>query len=314
MADRKCVSLKEVIDSFNLEILYAEGDYENIPVTASDVNRPGLQLAGFFEYFNEHRLQMIGMVETAFLHQQTSEHRTEIFDQLFSYEIPALIFARSQEPPPECMEMAKKHGRVILSSDDETSHLVTIMVSFLRQKLAPRITRHGVLIEVYGEGVLITGESGVGKSETALELIKRGHILIADDAVNIRKITKDKLNGTSPKLIRNYMELRGIGVVDISRLFGMGSIKRDADINMVINMEPWRDDAVYDRLGTEEHFTEILGVRVPILTIPVKPGRNLAVIIEVAAMNNRNKKTGHNAAQEFADQISEQMNDGAELE
>ncbi len=184
---------------------------------------------------------------------------------------------------------------------------MTTLVSYLRQQLAPRSTRHGVLSEVYGEGVLILGESGVGKSETAVELVKRGHILIADDAVNIRKITKHKLSGTSPKLIRNYMELRGSGVVDISRLFGMSSIKRDTDINLIINLEPWRDDAVYDRLGTEEHFTELLGVQIPTMTIPVKPGRNLAVIIEVAAMNNRNKKMGHNAAVEFSEQISRNL-------
>ncbi len=307
------VPLQKLIKVMNLKIIYAEGDYQNIPIRSSDVNRPGLQFAGFFEHFDQSRMQLVGLVETTYLKQLTSERRLEIFDQMFQYEIPAMVFARNQVPSPECMEMAKKYGRVILGTEETTSETMSTMVSYLRNKLAPRITRHGVLIEVYGEGVFIIGESGVGKSETAVELVKRGHILIADDAVNIRKITKYKLNGTSPKLIRNYMELRGIGVVDISRLFGMSSIKKEADIDMIIKMEPWRDDAVYDRLGTEEHFTDVLGVQVPTLTIPVKPGRNLAVIIEVAAMNNRNKKMGHNAAEEFATQITNQMNEGAEI-
>ncbi len=307
------VPLQKLIKVMNLKIIYAEGDYQNIPIRSSDVNRPGLQFAGFFEHFDQSRMQLVGLVETTYLKQLTSERRLEIFDQMFQYEIPAMVFARNQVPSPECMEMAKKYGRVILGTEETTSETLSTMVSYLRNKLAPRITRHGVLIEVYGEGVFIIGESGVGKSETAVELVKRGHILIADDAVNIRKITKYKLNGTSPKLIRNYMELRGIGVVDISRLFGMSSIKKEADIDMIIKMEPWRDDAVYDRLGTEEHFTDVLGVQVPTLTIPVKPGRNLAVIIEVAAMNNRNKKMGHNAAEEFATQITNQMNEGAEI-
>lgn len=313
MEDHKQVALGELIREINLKVLYAEGEYKEIPVRSSDVNRPGLQLAGFFEHFDQTRLQLMGLVETTYLHQLTAERRQEVFETMFQYEIPALVIARDQEPVAECMEMAKKYGRVILGTEETTSETMSTMVSFLRQQLAPRITRHGVLIEVYGEGVLILGESGVGKSETAVELVKRGHILIADDAVNIRKITKRKLNGTSPKMIRNYMELRGIGVVDISRLFGMSSIKKDADINMIINLEPWRDDAVYDRLGMEEHFTEVLGVQVPTLTIPVKPGRNLAVIIEVAAMNNRNKKMGHNAAVEFTEQMTSFMTQGTGL-
>ncbi len=307
VGDHKQIALGELLEEFNFKVLYAEEGFENIPIRSSDVNRPGLQLAGFFEHFDQTRLQLMGLVETTYLNQLTRERRKEVFGKMFEYDIPALVIARNQVPVPECMEMARKYGRVILGTEETTSETMTTLVSYLRQQLAPRITRHGVLIEVYGEGVLILGESGVGKSETAVELVKRGHILIADDAVNIRKITKHKLSGTSPKLIRNYMELRGIGVVDISRLFGMSSIKRDTDINLIINLEPWRDDAVYDRLGTEEHFTELLGVQIPTMTIPVKPGRNLAVIIEVAAMNNRNKKMGHNAAVEFSEQISRNL-------
>lgn len=314
MENRYHVLLGKIVQEFNLEVLYAPDGYENIQIKTEDVNRPGLQLTGYFDYFVPQRIQLMGLVETTYLSNLTPEERLTSFEQLLSREIPALIIAHGVEAFPECMEMAKKYGRAILRTPETTSYIMSAVIGYLRVMLCPRITRHGVLVEVYGEGVLILGESGVGKSETAIELVKRGHRLIADDAVEIRRISKRKLMGSAPELIRHYMELRGIGVVDIHRLFGMSAVKKEADIDMVINLELWRDDAVYDRLGVEEQFTSIFDVNVPTLTVPVKPGRNLAVIIEVAAMNNRNKKMGYNAALEFTEQINRHFEKSASEE
>lgn len=304
MESRYSVSLGKVIHEMNLEVLYAPEGYEAIQIRTEDVNRPGLQLAGFFDYFVPQRLQLIGLVETTYLTNLTVEERRTSFERLFSHDIPALIIAHGLDAFPECVEMAQKYGRVILRTPESTTNIMSTTISFLRVALCPRITRHGVLVEVYGEGLLLLGESGVGKSETAVELVKRGHRLIADDAVEIRRINRHKLLGSAPELIRHYMELRGIGVVDVHRLFGMSAIKKDSDIDLIVNLEPWSDEAVYDRLGTDEQFTSIFDVKIPTLTIPVKPGRNLAVILEVAAMNNRNKKMGYNAAKEFTEQIN----------
>ncbi len=307
MASSTGISLGHIIDVFNLEVLYGPEGYRDRQIVIEDVNRPGLQLAGFFDYFDENRMQVIGLVETSYLQRLTRGERRVSFHDLFSYNIPAVIFARSIEPFPECMEMAKQFGRVVLRTQENTANVISNMVAFLHSALSPSITRHGVLVEVYGEGVLLMGESGVGKSETAIELIKRGHRLIADDAVEIRRGVGKRLIGTAPELIRYYMELRGIGIVDIRRLFGMSAVKYDTPIDVVINLETWKEGAVYDRLGAEECFTTLLDVEVPTLTIPVKPGRNLAVIIEVAAMNNRNKKMGQNSALEFAREIEEHI-------
>ncbi len=304
MESRYHVLLGKIIQELNLEVVYAPDGYENIQIKTEDVNRPGLQLAGFFDYFVPQRMQLLGLVETTYLTNLSSEERAVSFDRLFSYEIPALIVAHGLEVFPECIEMAKKNGRTVLRTAESTTNIMSAIISFLRHMLCPRITRHGVLVEVYGEGVLLMGESGVGKSETAIELVKRGHRLIADDAVELRRVSKRKLVGSAPEMIRHYMELRGIGVVDVHRLFGMSAVKKDSDIDLVINLELWRDDAVYDRLGLEEQSTTFFDVEVPSLTVPVKPGRNLAVIIEVAAMNNRNKKMGYNAALEFTEQIN----------
>ena len=304
MESRYSVSLGRVIQELNLTVLYAPEGYQSIQISTEDVNRPGLQRAGFFDYFVPQRIQLLGMVETTYLNNLTPEFRKTSFERLFAHEIPALVVAHGLEPFPECIEMAKKYDKVILGTQESTTNIMSAIIAFLRDELCPRITRHGVLVEVYGEGLLLLGESGVGKSETAIELVKRGHRLIADDAVEIRRITRHKLRGSAPELIRHYMELRGIGVVDVHRLFGMSSIKKDSDIDLIVNLEPWRDDAIYDRLGVEEQFTAIFDVKVPTLTIPVKPGRNLAVILEVAAMNNRNKKMGYNAALEFTEQIN----------
>ena len=303
MESRYYVSLEKIIQELNLTVAYAPEGYEDIRIRTEDVNRPGLQLAGFFDYFVPQRIQMMGLVETTYLTNLTSEERRNSFERLFSYEIPALIVAHDLDVFPECLEMAQKYQRVVLRSPDSTTNLMSALISFLRHMLCPRITRHGVLVEVYGEGLLLMGESGIGKSETAIELVKRGHRLIADDAVEIRRFSKRKLVGTAPEMIRHFMELRGIGVVDVHRLFGMSAVKKESDIDLVINLELWKEDAVYDRLGLEEQTTKFFDVEVPSLTIPVKPGRNLAVIIEVAAMNNRNKKMGYNAALEFTKQI-----------
>ena len=297
------VRLGEIIREFNLEVLCAAPDYENVPLYTVDVNRPGLPLSGFFEHFDTKRLLLIGLTETTFLEGMTPQRRRESFDRLLAYPVPGLIITRGLDPFPECLEMAQKHGRTVLRTKVQTSAFMSALIGSLYNRLAPRVTRSGVMMEVYGEGILLQGESGVGKSEVAIELIKRGHRLIADDAVEIKETNHGTLEATAPELIRRYMELRGIGVIDVSHLFGMGAIKIRQQIDLVIKLEPWDDGAVYDRLGLEDAFTEIMGVKVPAITIPVKPGRNLASIVEVAAMNHRHRKMGHNAALELTQRM-----------
>ena len=297
------VKLGEIIEEFQLEVLCAAPDYENVPLRTVDVNRPGLPLSGFFEHFDTKRLLLVGLTEATYVSGLSPEQRLESFDRLLSYPVPALIITRGLEAFPECLEMARKHGRTILRTQAQTSAFMSALIGSLYNRLAPRITRSGVMMEIYGEGVLLQGESGVGKSEVAIELIKRGHRLIADDAVEIKETNHGTLEATAPELIRRYMELRGIGVIDVSHLFGMGAIKIKQQIDLVIKLEPWDDTAVYDRLGLDGAFTEILGVQIPAVTIPVKPGRNLASIVEVAAMNNRHRKMGHNAARELTERM-----------
>lgn len=301
------VSLKKLTEKVSLDVVYTPKGLEEINVEIAEVNRPGLFLAGYYDYFDKLRLQILGLAEMNFLSGLSAEKRYERLDQLFSQQPPAVIVCRSEElePFPEMLELAQKHGVALLRSNEITCTLMGSLISVLNLELAPRITRHGVLVEVYGEGVLLLGESGVGKSETAIELVKRGHRLIADDAVEIKRNVTDRLVGTAPELIRHYIELRGIGVIDVCRLFGMSAVKDEAEIDMVINLEQWKDGAMYDRLGLENLYTTILDVQVPSLTVPVRPGRNLAVIIEVAAMNNRHKKMGYNAAVEFTKQINQ---------
>ena len=303
MVDTYCVPLKTLAEEFRLEVYFASSDYERIRLTVEDVARPGLQLAGYMDHFEPMRLQVIGNVESSYLLKLSSEQRRQTYDRLFSYRFPALLIARSIEPDPICVEMAKKHNVSILRSKEPTSTIVSAIIAYLKAALAPRITRHGVLVEVYGEGLLLVGESGIGKSEAAAELLKRGHRLIADDAVEIRKVTGSSLMGTAPELIRNYIELRGIGIINVAKLFGMGAVKAENEINLVVNIVPWDPKKVYDRLGLEDQHMEILGVEIPMVTIPITPGRNLALILEVAAMNNRQKKMGYNAALEFTQQI-----------
>ena len=279
------VALTELVKEFNLEVVYASTDYESIRLTVEDVSRPGLQLAGYFDHFEPMRLQILGNVEVSYIQKETPQERAAIFDQFFSYKPPALLYARNFPVDPQCLEMARKHSITILRSGEATASLASSIIAYLRSSLAPRITRHGVLVEVYGEGLLLVGDSGVGKSETALELLKRGHRLIADDAVEIRKLSNASLVGTAPDLIRNYIELRGIGIINVAKLFGMGAVRTENEINLVVNIVPWNTQEPYDRLGLEDQYTEILGVQVPVNTIPVTAGRNLAVILEVAAMS-----------------------------
>ena len=301
------IKLIELIREFDFTAIYAPEGYEDILITADDVNRPGLQLAGFYDFFDNTRIQIVGRIETSFLEGFTSEKRRESFQQLFSRQIPAMLITRNLKPYPECVEMAEKYRTPLLATTVDTASTLGALLSSLKVHLAPRITRHGVLVEVYGEGILLLGDSGVGKSETAIELIKRGHRLIADDAVEIKKVSVRSLVGTAPEIIRHYVELRGIGVVDVQRLYGMGSVKMTEKIDLIINLENWVDGKHYDRLGGDPQYTNILGINVPSLVVPVKPGRNLAVIIEVAAMNNRNKKMGHNAAEELTDKINKMI-------
>ena len=303
MTNMYSLPLTTLVEEFHLEVAYAATDYEKIRITVEDLSRPGLQLAGYFDHFEPMRLQVMGNVEISYIQKLTPEERAVTFDRLFSYKFPALLVARNNPIDPLCMEMAKKHNITVLRSHEATSTIISSIIAYLRAALAPRISRHGVLMEVYGEGVLIIGESGMGKSEAAIELLKRGHRMIADDAVEIRKVSENSLVGTAPELIRNYVELRGIGIVNVAKLFGMGAIKKENEINLVVNIVPWKNGEAYDRLGLEDQYMELLGVKIPMNTIPITPGRNLAVILEVAAMNNRQRKMGYNPAQEFTEQI-----------
>ena len=295
--------LKKMIDELKLETLYMPENGENILISNNDTNRPGLQLAGFYDYFDNKRVQVMGKMEHAYLEGMDSETRKKRFEDLLSYRFPALIITRNLDVFPEMMELAPNYEIPILRTDESTTVFISKLMAFLNLQLAPRITRHGVLIEIYGEGVLIMGESGVGKSETAVELIKRGHRLIADDAVEIRKASNITLVGSSPDNIRHFLEIRGIGIVNARQLVGIGSVKMSEKIDMVVEMELWNPEKTYDRMGVDSHYMTILGVKVPLLTIPVKPGRNLAVILEVAAMNNRQKKMGYNAAKDLLHQL-----------
>lgn len=312
MAERFNVSLDKIISEFNLESIYLPKKAEEIVIDENDVNRPGLQLMGFYEYFNPERIQIIGKMEFAYLSTIDENTRFQRIESLFSQNLPALVITRELPYFDEMLELAKKYSLPLLRSKESTSNFMSGLIAFLNLNLAPRITRHGVLIEIYGEGVLILGESGVGKSETAIELIKRGHRIVADDAVEIRKVSNISLVGSSPENIRHFLELRGIGIINARRLFGMGAVKMTEKIDLIIEMELWDSEKTYDRMGVDNEVISILGVKVPSLTIPVKPGRNLAVILEVAAMNNRQKKMGYNAAQELLENLGLNM-DGKEI-
>ena len=306
MAQKFSVPLKRVIKEFSLEEVFVPENIDEISVSSADLNRPGLQLSGFYDYFDNERIQIIGKNEDSFL--ETFIDRQTRVERLLSQKPPAVVITRGLDVGDHTVELAKKYGVPILRTGEGTSSFMAALIAFLSIELAPRITRHGVLVEVYGEGMLIIGESGVGKSETAIELIKRGHRLIADDAVEIRRVSNKTLVGTPPENIRHFIELRGIGIINARRIFGMGAVKPSEKIDMVINLEVWDQEKVYDRMGLESEETEILGLKVPQVTVPVRPGRNLAIILEVAAMNNRQKKMGFNAAKELLKRLG--MDDG----
>jgi HPr kinase/phosphorylase len=300
--------LSKLVEEFGLEIVHKGRDYDEQMITISDVNRPALQLVGFYDYFEPRRLQVLGKAEVTFLRSMPAEQRRRVFDRLLSYQMPALIFARNMEVFPEVLELSEKHGRTILRADCTTVDLTSRIIGYLNRMLAPEITRHGVLMNIYGQGVLLLGDSGVGKSETAIELLKRGHRLVSDDAVEIRQVS-GSLYGTAPELIRHYIELRGIGVIDIKKLFGMGAVQMETQINLVINLEPWEDGKFYDRLGLEKQTYTMLGISLPYMTIPVRPGRNLAGIVEIATMKNRQMLFGYDDAEDFVSQFDQQVDE-----
>ena len=301
------IPLTKVIEEFKFERLYESSDLDQILIGSADLNRPGLQIVGFYDYFDNQRLQIVGKVEQTYLEQFPGEKRYQMLERLFSKKIPALIITRAMQAVPEMLELAEEYDVTLLRTEEPTSSLMSALISYLNVQIAPRMTRHGVLVEVYGEGILILGESGVGKSETAIELLKRGHRLVADDAVEIKRVSSKTLVGSSPAVIRHFVELRGIGIIDVKEIFGIGAVKDTESIDLIIHLEPWEEGKQYDRLGMVDEFTNIMGINVSSLTIPVKLGRNLAVIIEVAAMNNRQKRMGYNAAVELNNRLMAEM-------
>ena len=307
MEEQYTVSLGKVIDKFHLETIYLPTLPEDINIECARVNRPGLQMVGFYDHFEKDRIQIIGKVENLFISQMDPEEKNRRLEDFFRSKPVALIVTSSIEIEPTTVEIAEKYEVPLLRTSERTSPFMAALISFLNVELGPRITRHGVLVEVYGEGVLLLGDSGVGKSETAIELVKRGHRLIADDAVEIKKVSATTLVGRAPDIIRHYVELRGIGIVDVRRLFGMGAVKETEKIDLVINLENWQQGKMYDRLGLESTTMDILGIDIPSIVLPVCPGRNLSVVIEVAAMNNRQKRMGYNTAEEFNKRLMESM-------
>lgn len=302
------IKIDELIEELGLEVIHKSSD-PTIFLREADINRPGLQLAGYFDYYSSHRLQVIGFVEWSYLEELPEDLRQERLKRIIKEDIPALIICRDQEVNPYILEYAKQYDRNVFRTKLATSRFITKTVNYLDRLLAPMLTLHGVLVDVDGVGILIQGESGVGKSETALELIKRGHRLVADDAVKIRLID-GKLVGNAPELIRYFLEVRGIGIINVKELYGVGAIRNSKTIHLVMKLELWDDTKVYDRIGMDDHHTTILGKEVPELTLPVRPGRNLAMIIETAAKNQRQKSMGYNAATELNNRILQQTTGG----
>ncbi len=301
------VALSDLIKELSLSAVVLPSPAEEILLSVPRVNRPGLQLAGFYDYYEAGRVQIFGKAEMHYIEQMEKEARREKLARLFGTAPAAVCVTSGLSLSEEDLALAREYHVPVLYTSERTSEFQAALIAYLNLRMAPRITRHGVLVEVYGEGILLLGDSGVGKSETAIELVKRGHRLIADDAVEIKRVSAKALVGEAPEIIRHYVELRGIGVVDVRRLFGMGAVKNSEKIDFIINLEPWVEGKMYDRLGIDEERTEILGISLPSLTIPVRPGRNLSIIIEVAAMNNRQKKMGYNTAEEFNKRIMESM-------
>lgn len=301
------VTLKELIEKMHLKNLTPEVNVDEISISMSDINRPALQLSGFFDHFDSERVQIVGNVEYAYttkMIEEGSGKEIEVYDKLFSCKIPCIIYCRGLEPRPFVYDIARKYNVPVLSSDQKTSSFMSEIIRWLNVELAPRISIHGVLVDVYGEGILITGESGIGKSEAALELIKRGHRLVSDDVVEIKRVSEETLVGSSPDITRHFIELRGIGIIDVKTLFGVECVKLTQNIDLVIKLEDWNRETEYDRLGLEEQYTEYLGNKVVCHSIPIRPGRNLAIIVESAAVNHRQKKMGYNAAQELYNRVT----------
>lgn len=303
------VTLTQIIKKMDLVNHTPEINTDVIEISQTDINRPALQLSGFFDYFDAERLQLIGNVEYAYMKTLEEEGKAEqVYRKLFSYKIPCLIFCRDLEPMESILEMGRKYNVPILTAARHTSQFMAEIIRWLNVELAPRISIHGVLVDVYGEGVLIMGESGIGKSEAALELIKRGHRLVSDDVVEIKKVSEESLVGSSPEITRHFIELRGVGIIDVKTLFGVESVKLTQTINLVIKLEDWSRDNEYDRMGLEDNYIEFLGNKIVCHTIPIRPGRNLAIIVESAAVNYRSKKMGYNAAQELYDRVTGNLN------
>lgn len=302
---KRTVLLTKIIKDFNLETLYAPANLDTIELTRAEIHRPGLPLTGFFEYFDPLRMQIIGLVESIYLEKLEPNVRYERIRAFMERKPVCIVLARDIEPFAEMRQMSEEFEIPLLRTVVSTNTFVSNIISTLNVELAPTITRHGVLVEVYGEGVLILGDSGIGKSETAIELIKRGHRLIADDAVEISKVSEKTLVGRAPDIIRHYSELRGIGLIDVRRIFGMGAVKETEKIQLVIKLERWVDGKAYDRMGLDNETMSILGIEIPAITIPVSPGRNLSVVLEIAAMNSRLKRMGYNTAEEFNKRLEE---------
>ncbi len=301
------VKLSKLIDMYGLKNCTPDIDIRGKKITIPDINRPALQLVGFFEHFDAERVQVIGYVEYSYIEQMKTEEKVKVYDELMSKQFPCIIFCRGMEPDEEILAAANKYGVPVLVTEKATSAFTAELVRWLNVELAPCISIHGVLVDVYGEGVLIMGESGIGKSEAALELIKRGHRLVTDDVVEIRRVSDETLIGTAPDITRHFIELRGIGIIDVKTLFGVESVKETQGIDMVIKLEEWNKDNEYDRLGLEENYTEFLGNKVVCHSIPIRPGRNLAIIVESAAVNHRQKKMGYNAAQELYNRVQRNL-------
>ena len=299
----KAVKLTKLVQEMNLKNLTPEVDMEHVRITLPDINRPALQLTGYFEHFASERVQIIGYVEYTYLMHLNPEERKRSFENFVSKQIPCVIFTTMTEPDEDMLDMGRKYNVPILVTEKTTSNFMAEIIRWLNVPLAPCISIHGVLVDVYGEGVLIMGESGIGKSEAALELIKRGHRLVSDDVVEISKVSDVELVGTAPDITRHFIELRGIGIIDVKTLFGVESVKNTQSIDLVIKLEEWSRDKEYDRLGLKEEYTEILGNKVVCHSLPIRPGRNLAVIVESAAVNHRQKKMGYNAAQELYNRV-----------
>jgi HPr kinase/phosphorylase len=301
------VSVAKIAGLLDLKNFTKELDLKKRKITSADINRPALQLTGYFEHFDESRIEIIGNVEYTYIEQMSDEEKRIRYSKFLQHDIPCVIFSRNMVPDPIFMNEALANEVPVLGTGRSTSEFMAELIYTLREQLAPCITIHGVLVDVYGEGVLITGESGIGKSEAALELIRRGHRLVTDDVVEIRKINEHTLMGTSPEVTRHFIELRGIGIIDVKTLYGVECVKEEQQIDLVIKLEDWQKDADYDRLGLEEEYTEYLGNKVVCHSLPIRPGRNLAVICETAAVNHRQKKMGYNAAQELYRRVQENM-------